>query len=155
MPLPPHVPDDRDDPVGARVHDDQIVSGEVARPELELLLALEQRTAAACDAAVLRFRNGRITTKSLAELIDGTILPEVHAARARVTALQRVPLAHKPLVTAANDYLKLRDESWRLRAVALTQANMRLLRQADQTERASLEAFAQLKTGSATVLPKS
>jgi rhomboid protease GluP len=124
------------------------------RPELELLLALEQRTASAYDAAVLRFRNGRITTKSLAKLIDDTILPELHAARARVTALQRVPRAHQPLVTAANDYLKLRDESWRLRAEALSHANMRLLREADKTERASLAAFEHLKTGTATFQSK-
>jgi hypothetical protein len=44
-------------------------------------------------------------------------------------------------MTAANSYLKLRDESWRLRAEALNRANMRLLRDADQTERASLMAF--------------
>jgi len=124
------------------------------RPELELLVALEQRTAAAYDDAVLRFRNGRITTKSLAELIDHTILPELEAAKARVTALQRVPVAHQPLLTAANDYLKLRDESWRLRAEALSRANMRLLREADKTERASLAAFEHLKTGAAASLPK-
>jgi membrane associated rhomboid family serine protease len=124
------------------------------RPELELLVSLEQRTTAAYEDAVLRFRNGRITTKSLASLIDGTILPELQAARARVTALQRVPPAHQPLVTVANDYLKLRDESWRLRAEALSKANMRLLREADRTERASLVVFEQLKTGTAAVLSK-
>jgi rhomboid protease GluP len=115
------------------------------RPELELLIALEEKTAAAYEAAVLRFRGGRLTTKSLTELIDGTILPELQAARARVTALDRVPPAHQPLVTAANDYLKLRDESWRLRAEALSKANMRLLREADLRERASLVAFEQIK----------
>jgi hypothetical protein len=115
------------------------------RPELQLLVALEEKTAAAYDAAVLRFRKGGLTTKSLTELIDGTILPELQAARARVTALQRVPAAHQPLVTAANDYLKLRDESWRLRAQALSKANMRLLREADVTERASLAAFEHIK----------
>lgn len=115
------------------------------RPELQLLVALEEKTAAAYESAVLRFRKGGLTTKSLTELIDGTILPELQAARARVTALQRVPPAHQPLVTAANDYLKLRDESWRLRAEALSKANMRLLREADLTERASLAAFEQIK----------
>jgi rhomboid protease GluP len=118
------------------------------RPELELLIAFEEKTAAAYEAAVLRFRGGRLTTKSLAELIDGTIRPELQAARARVTALQRVPDAHQPLVTAANDYLILRDESWRLRAEALSKANMGLLREADLRERASLAAFEQIKHSS-------
>jgi membrane associated rhomboid family serine protease len=115
------------------------------RPELALLIAVEERTAAAYDSAVLRFRNGRITTKALAQLIDGTILPELQAARARMTALQRVPVAHQALVSAANDYLKLRDESWRLRAQALNSTNMRLLREADRTERASLTVFEQIR----------
>jgi rhomboid protease GluP len=115
------------------------------RPELELLVAIEEKTASAYEAAVLRFRMGGLTTKALAELIDVTILPELQAARARVTALQRVPVAHQPLVSAANDYLKLRDESWRLRAEALSKANMRLLREADLRERDSLVAFEQIK----------
>jgi rhomboid protease GluP len=115
------------------------------RPELELLVAFEEKTAAAYEAAVIRFRKGGLTTKSLADLIDITILPELSAARERVTALQRVPIAHQPLVTAANDYLKLRDESWRLRAEALSKANMRLLREADLRERASLLAFEQIR----------
>jgi hypothetical protein len=78
-------------------------------------------------------------------MIDITILPELQAARVRVTALQRVPVAHQPLVIAATDYLKLRDESWRLRAEALSKANMRLLREADLRERASLLAFEQIR----------
>ena len=118
------------------------------RPELARLVALEQRTAAAYDAAVLRFRNGRLTTKSLAELIDRTILPELGAARARIATLQRVPEAHKPALTAAQSYLKLRDESWRLRSEALARANMRLLRDADRTEHASLVAFERVRQSS-------
>ncbi len=118
------------------------------RPELAMLVAVEQRTAAAYDAAVQRFRTGRITTKSLAELIDRTILPELEAVRARIATLQRVPEAHRPVLTAATSYLKLRDESWRLRSEALTRANMRLLRDADRTEHASLVAFEQVKRSS-------
>jgi len=118
------------------------------RPELALLVAVEQRTAAAYDVAVRRFREGRITTKALAQLIDRTILPELETVRARVATLRRVPEAHQPIVTAANSYLKLRDESWRLRAEALNRANMRLLRDADQTERASLVAFEQIRRSS-------
>ncbi len=118
------------------------------RPELARLVDVEQRTAAAYDAAVQRFRTGRITTKSLAQLIDTKILPELDAVRSRIAGLRRVPEAHKPLLTAATSYLKLRDESWRLRMEALNRANMRLLRDADQTERASLVAFEQIRRSS-------
>ena len=116
------------------------------RPELDLLVALEQRTAAAYDAAVQRFRTGRNNTQSMAQLIDGTILPELEAARSRVSALRRVPPAHQPLVAAANDYLRLRFESWRLRAEALGKVNMRLLKEADRAEQVSLAALEQIKT---------
>jgi rhomboid protease GluP len=124
------------------------------RPALDHVIAVEERTAAAYDHAVLRFRNGRITAKSLAQLIDGTILPELQAARARVAELKRVPAAHQALVASANDYLKLRDESWRRRAKALNAANMRLLREADRTERASLAAFERIRPSSLERAPQ-
>lgn len=115
------------------------------RPEIQLLVALEERTAAAYDAAVDGFRTGRVAAKSLTELIEGKIRPEIDAARDRWTALKRVPAAHAPLLLAANDYLRLRDESWRLRAEALARSNMGLLREADRTERESLAAFDRIK----------
>lgn len=118
------------------------------RPELARLVEIEQRTAAAYDAAVSRFRTGHLTAKSLTTLIDGTILPELGAARARIAGLGRVPEAHKPLIAAATSYLALRDESWRLRALALNRANMKMLRDADQTERASLAAFERIRQSS-------
>lgn len=115
------------------------------RPELALLVALEEKTAGAYDAAVQRFRTGRETARAMAELIEKSILPELEAARARMAGLGRVPPAHQGFVAAANDYLRLRNESWRLRAEALGASNSRLLRQADAAEHASLVAFAQFK----------
>ena len=47
----------------------------------------------------------------------------------------------KELVESADEYLRLRDASWRQRAAALHKSNMGALRQADKIERASLEAF--------------
>jgi rhomboid protease GluP len=118
------------------------------RPELAMLVEFEHRTAAAYDDAVRRFRSGRITTTSLGQVINGTILPELEVVRARMARLQRVPETYKPIVTVANSYLRLRDESWRLRAQALAKSNMRMLRDADQTERASLSAFEQIRRSS-------
>ena len=123
------------------------------RPELALLVDLETRTAAAYQRAVASFRAGRETTQSLAQVIDGTILPELGTARLRLETLRRVPAAHQPFVAAAREYVRLRDQSWRLRLQALGKSNMRLLREADAAERASLAAFEQIRAEAPTRAP--
>jgi len=141
------------------------------RPEIERLVAVEDRTASAYRTAVDRLRNGRITAEALAQLIDRTIVPELHAARERLSALDRVPHEQQPLVAGAEEYLRLRDESWRLRAEGLHKAkgltrggadrtqdekwrlraeglhkaNILTLGEADRTERASLEALQRVR----------
>ncbi len=111
------------------------------KPELELLVAMEQRTAAAYEAAVARFRAGHVKTASLVAIIDRTILPEIQTMRARWAALARVPASHEPMRAAANEFLALREQSWRQRIAALRKGNMRMLRDADRTEHAALAAF--------------
>jgi rhomboid protease GluP len=111
------------------------------RPALQVVLAMEERTAAQYAEAVSRFRAGRVTAAALADLIEGTILPDVHAAAAPLAVLARVPREYRPLVEGAEDYLRLRGHSWQLRATALRAASMGRLREADQVERASLEAL--------------
>jgi hypothetical protein len=56
-----------------------------------------------------------------------------------------VPPEHQPLVAAAQEYLRQRDESWRLRAEALRTANLGMLRKAERTERLSLETLSSLR----------
>jgi membrane associated rhomboid family serine protease len=116
-----------------------------ARPLIELVVSTEERTSAAYDAAVARFTRGRTTDKALAELIEGTIRPELQAVGTQLEALGKVPREHEPLVTAAKDYLRLRDDSWRLRAEALKKSSIPGLREADTAERSSLDAFRALK----------
>jgi membrane associated rhomboid family serine protease len=116
------------------------------RPELTFLIALEEKTASAYEAAVRRFRLGRETPRAMADLIERSILPELEAADARIGALPRVPAAHRPAIATAHDYLRLRNESWRLRVEALGKSDMRLLRKADATEHASLAVLEQLKS---------
>src|SRR5215203_5764931 len=116
-----------------------------ARPEIANVIALEVRTADAYNAAVEKFRQGRIKTDALVKLIEQTIVPELQAAEQRVTALESVPSAQQPLVTHAEEYLRLRSESWRLRSEGLKTTNMQRLRQAEKTERASLGALEQIK----------
>jgi rhomboid protease GluP len=116
-----------------------------ARPEIANVVALERRTADAYNAAVDRFRQGRIKSDALVKLIEQTIVPELKAAEKRVTALESVPKEQQPLVTHAGEYLRLRSESWRLRSEGLRTTNLQRLRQAERTERASLGALEQIK----------
>src|SRR5205085_9546267 len=111
------------------------------RPELERVVALEDRTARAYQSSLERLRKDRMTAAALAQQIDTTIVPELRAARARLAAIDGVPREHKPLVEAAEEYFRLRNESWRLRAEGLRRTSMLKLRQAEQAERASLEAL--------------
>ena len=115
------------------------------RPEIDRVIALEFRTARLYDKEVDRFRKGRITAAALADVIEKTIVPELHVVAGRLRALQDVPPEHQHLIATAETFLKLRDESWQLRAVALHKSDMLGLRQADSKEQASHEAFHRLK----------
>jgi rhomboid protease GluP len=115
------------------------------RPALARVAAAEHRTSTAYEAAIRRFRSGQDTVLSLVQLIDRTILPDLSEARAHLQTLRGVPLEQAPLVARAEDYFRLRETSWRLRADALRRHNQVQLREADRTERASLEALEQSK----------
>lgn len=115
------------------------------RPEIERVIAVEHDTSGAYDAAVAKFKKGWVSAPALAQVIDQTIAPELQKVRARLETLQHVPHEQQPLVATADEFLKLRAESWRLRADALRKANMRGLREADKREQASLEAFNRIK----------
>lgn len=114
------------------------------RLEIDRVIAVETRTAGLYDKEVERFRRKRITGAALADVIEKTIVPELHVVAVRLQALQDVPPEQKPLLASAETFLKLRDESWRLRAEALHKSDMLGLRQADSKEQASREAFHRL-----------
>jgi rhomboid protease GluP len=111
------------------------------KPSLAELVAVEDRTAGAYEKAVEQFRLGAMAAEALAQVIHRTILPDLAAMRERVAALDTAPAEHQPLVASAKEYLRLRDESWRLRAEGLQSHNMLTLRKADRAERASLDAL--------------
>ena len=115
------------------------------RPEIDRVLAVENRTARLYDKEVDRFRKGRITVAALTDVIENTIVPELHVVAGRLRALQDVPAEHQQLIAAAQTFLKLRDESWQLRAVALHKADILGLRHADSKEQASLAVFHRLR----------
>ena len=86
-------------------------------------------------------------------MIERKITPELQAMQARLKTLGRVPPEHQPLLGGAEEYLRLRDESWRLRAAALHKSSMPALRKAESAERASLEALERLKPAAADEKP--
>jgi rhomboid protease GluP len=116
------------------------------RPEMAWVVANEERTAGTYDAAVARFREGHMNARELARTIDETIVPSMRRARERVRALADVPASDTSLVADAQEYLRLRDESWRIRAQGVRKGNMRTLRAADNAEQASLQVFERLKS---------
>jgi len=130
------------------------------RPELGRVIAVEDRIASTYDEAVKRFTKGRLRAEELALMIDKVIVPELHAADARLKAFDNVPHEYQPLVASAEEYFRLRHESWRLRASALRQMGQLVerkagstdpqavtlaLRQAERTERDSLESLKKIR----------
>jgi membrane associated rhomboid family serine protease len=115
------------------------------RPEMAEVVALEDRTARKYEAAVGQFKKGTLSAEALAQVIDKTIMPDLHAVQTRLKALSGVPQVHQPLVASAEEYLRLRDESWRLRAEGLHKRNMPTLQKAERPERAALEALQKIQ----------
>ena len=116
-----------------------------ARPEIEQIVAIEDQTAAPYRTAVARFRKGQTDVKALSDLIHRSIMPELQAARARVEALEDVANEQKPLLADAAEYLRLREQSWQLRAEGLRKASTATLRDADRIEHASLQALQRVR----------
>jgi membrane associated rhomboid family serine protease len=116
------------------------------RSDLQRVAAVEEQTAREYQTAVGRFHNGVITANNLTELIDHTIVPEIRTLRARLKGLQGVPPEHQRLVAAADEYLRLRDQSWQLRIDGLRKTNMGTLREAERVERASFAFLEKVRT---------
>jgi hypothetical protein len=115
------------------------------RPEIARIADVEKQTAEAYGSAVARFKQRLITADDLAEMIDRTIIPALQAARAHLKAMTGVPREQEPFVTSAEHYFELREESWRRRAAGLLQLDMNVLRDAERSEQAALEALRRMQ----------
>ena len=115
------------------------------RSELARLDATESQTVDAYAKATEQFKAGRIKADALARVIERAILPELEAGRNRLMAVRGIPRQQQALVKDADEYLRLRSESWTIRATALHKLNSRMLREADQKERASLAVLDRVK----------
>ena len=111
------------------------VTGEIAR-----VIEVEGRTAAAYDAQVERFKKGRISAEALA-MIASDIGVELHTIRTALATLTHVPEAHQQLLADASEYLRLREDSWRLRVEGLRSGRMPTLQRAERLESDALTAF--------------
>jgi rhomboid protease GluP len=117
------------------------------RSQLTDIVALEERTAESYRQALRRFTNKRVPVepRALLKVIDDGILPDLTRASAGMTEPAGVPPEYAPLMAHAADYLRLRRESWTMRAIALRKGSIALLQQADSRERQALEALAPLR----------
>jgi membrane associated rhomboid family serine protease len=116
------------------------------RSEIASVVAVEERTAGAYNAAVTKFRNGSVNAQDLGAMIDQSIVPELQSARVRLQSLRGVPREHRRVLGDAEEYLQLRAESWRQREEALRDSDTDMLREADRTEQAALNAFQKIKS---------
>jgi membrane associated rhomboid family serine protease len=116
------------------------------RTEVAQVVAVEERTAGAYNKAVTQFRKGSIGSADLVATIDQSIMPELHAARARLQALRGVPREHRRLIGDAEQFLQLREESWRRRSDALGDSDPDMLREADRAEQAATSAYQRIKS---------
>jgi membrane associated rhomboid family serine protease len=134
------------------------------RPELARIIDTERQTSIAYRDAYDGFLKGRSTAEAVAQVIDKVVLPEMKAAAERLGSFDRVPADHQALIDEAQEYLKLRSESWRLRAESLRErrtvnggraraeadyrASLSRRGRADAAERAALEALRRLQEDS-------
>ena len=111
------------------------------RPELTRIVDVEGRTSQAYQAALDKFKKNKLSADGLAQTIDRTIMPALQTADARIKALSHVPPEHQQFVTDAEEYLRLRSQSWQLRAEGLRRSNAVTVRKTTKTDRESDESW--------------
>jgi hypothetical protein len=118
------------------------------KPEIAGAIATEERTSAAYRSALDAFKKGHLPAEALAELAERTNVPTLQAVDARLEALHNVPPEYRSLVDDAREYLRLRCQSWRLRAAAIRRADATLHRAHNRTADASsrLQAEARFRS---------
>jgi hypothetical protein len=120
-----------------------------ARRDIAAVIETEDHTSASFKTALEDYTAGRLTEQALAGVIDRLILPEIRYVSERLALVDQtmVPADQVPLLTAAEEYLRLRGESWTLRANALRNGKISILWIADQKEALSLETLRRIRSG--------
>ena len=112
--------------------------------EMASVIELEARTTAAYDKEVVQFRKGRLTADALANVAEA-IAADIGATRASLAAITNVPPEQQPIVTDALEYLRLREESWRLRVEGLRQGKLQTLQRAERVESVAKTLFSEVE----------
>jgi rhomboid protease GluP len=99
------------------------------RLEVAAVTAIEERTSRKYEADVDRYNEGGLSAEQLIKMIESTIVPELEAAQQRISLLDRVPAEQKESIGYTNQYLELRQASWRLRIDGLRQRSILEARQ--------------------------
>ena len=117
------------------------------RADLVDLVASEDRAAMIYRAAIARYTLKRVPVdrRATIELIDRTLLPQLMAKRARITRLERPLAEHQAFVLQAGEYLRLREESWRLCVEGWRKSNVDKLREAERIQRSAFEVLQKLR----------
>ena len=113
------------------------------KPPVRRLCTSMARVAAAYDAEVAQFRKGHQTAEALANTAEA-IAADIRATRATLAAITNVPPEQQPIVTDAMEFLRLREESWRLRVDGLRKGKLQTLQQADRVESSAKTLFAKV-----------
>jgi membrane associated rhomboid family serine protease len=93
------------------------------KPELSRVVALEDSTVAAYQSELTGLKKGRVTAEEVAQLIEGTIVPQLQAADARLKGLSNVPPEHRAAVADAREFVRLRCESWLARGTTIRRSH--------------------------------
>ena len=112
--------------------------------EMARVIDVERRTAAVYDTEVTRFKKGRQTPEALADVAEA-IASELRATRESLSTLTNVPPEQQSMVDDASAYLRLREESWRLRVQGLRAGRMQTLQRAERVESDAKTVFAQVE----------
>jgi rhomboid protease GluP len=125
------------------------------RLEVAAVTAIEERTSRKYEADVDRYNEGGLSAEQLIKMIESTIVPELEAAQERISLLDRVPAEQRKSIDYTNQYLQLRQESWRLRIDGLRQRSILEARQKGRNRSASKnQKPAQLLEASSAALLK-
>ena len=112
------------------------------RPAIEHMIATDQQTAAVFRTAATQLALGRQSDKAMINLIERGILPKLEREQPNLAQQGFVPDDQQEMLAAAQEYLQVRVESWRLRADALRKGSLAMLHDADEKEGAARSILA-------------
>ena len=114
------------------------------RPDVDRMIATDDRTAALFRDRARQLALGRVGDQAMIDLIEREIIPALEREQPPLSSKALVPDDQRALRDAAREYLRVRIESWRLRATAFRKGSLSLLRQADAREGAARDLFVRI-----------